>query len=320
MRLALDRLRAEKWIVLTLVHTMLPAGLAAQVRVMAVDGALGAWCALLNMLAVLFFNQTVTPRVPFLDRAAAGAALAWALLAMPGASFSAPSAQSAIAALIFLLLAAAFSAAALCAYLARRKTGQEVVLRFPLNSGRLMALQAGTLRMINAHRSSSTNPRKRGQSSAVDIVALGPAGLSALSLRPRYLEQFPIYGMPVLSPVTGVVTRLKNHIPDQAIGAIDQEHPFGNHVWLQWQTHDGPVEALLAHLRPGSILVRPGDRVRAGQQLGAVGNSGNSSEPHLHLHVQRKAPANGPLEADPVPISFEGIGLPYRNMLVDLRD
>jgi murein DD-endopeptidase MepM/ murein hydrolase activator NlpD len=44
--------------------------------------------------------------------------------------------------------------------------------------------------------------------------------------------------------------------------------------------------ALLGHLRRGSVRVRRGDRVRAGDLLGRVGNSGNSTEPHLHFHVQ----------------------------------
>ena len=183
-----------------------------------------------------------------------------------------------------------------------------------------MVLQAGTLRLINAHNASSSNPAMRGQSIAVDIVALGPLGLSAEGLRPRQLEQFPVYGMPVLSPATGIVTRVENHIANQVIGATDRKHALGNHVWLQWrEDREITMEGLVAHLQPGSVCVRPGDHVRAGQRIGAVGNSGNSSEPHLHLHVQRKASAPGSLEADPVPIRFEGLGLPYRNMLVDLR-
>jgi len=47
----------------------------------------------------------------------------------------------------------------------------------------------------------------------------------------------------------------------------------------------GGVYAALAHLRRGSVLVRPGDRVAAGQPLAACGNSGNSSEPHLHFQL-----------------------------------
>jgi murein DD-endopeptidase MepM/ murein hydrolase activator NlpD len=57
---------------------------------------------------------------------------------------------------------------------------------------------------------------------------------------------------------------------------------LGNHVVLDL---GGGVYAALAHLRRGSVLVRPGDRVAAGQPLAACGNSGNSTESHLHFQL-----------------------------------
>lgn len=305
--------------ILALVQLLVPIWLAVQVQIAAEGGALRAWCALLGMAAVLSFNQTVVPRVPPLDRIAAVVALAWALWAVLSVPPPETAMQSDPVALVSLAAAAGFAAAALCAYLARRGSGREIVLRFPFDRGRLMALQAGTLRLINAHMACLSKPEIRGQSFAVDLVALGPLGLSARSLRPRRVEQFPVHGLPVLSPAAALVTRVADHVPDQAIGDTDRDHPVGNHVWLEWEGAEGPVEALLAHLQPGSISVRPGDRVQPGQRLGAAGNSGNTSEPHLHLHVQRTATSTNPLEADPVPIRFEGLGVPYRNMLVDLR-
>ena len=47
--------------------------------------------------------------------------------------------------------------------------------------------------------------------------------------------------------------------------------------------------AVYAHLKPGSLGIRRGDKVRTGQVLGLCGNSGNSSEPHLHFHLQDNA-------------------------------
>lgn len=49
----------------------------------------------------------------------------------------------------------------------------------------------------------------------------------------------------------------------------------------------GSVLVKLAHLRPGTVTVATGDRVRAGQLLGEVGNSGDTTEPHLHLYAER---------------------------------
>ncbi len=57
----------------------------------------------------------------------------------------------------------------------------------------------------------------------------------------------------------------------------------GNYLVLM----SGPIYALFAHLRCGSLRVRPGDSVRAGEQIGAVGNSGISIQPHLHFQIMR---------------------------------
>jgi murein DD-endopeptidase MepM/ murein hydrolase activator NlpD len=53
--------------------------------------------------------------------------------------------------------------------------------------------------------------------------------------------------------------------------------------------HGNGEFSLLAHLRRGSVAVRPGATVAAGQKLGECGNSGNTSEPHLHYHLQNTA-------------------------------
>ncbi|MGB3306700.1 MAG: M23 family metallopeptidase [Thermomicrobiales bacterium] len=63
-------------------------------------------------------------------------------------------------------------------------------------------------------------------------------------------------------------------------------HPAGNHVVLQ--TADGEF-VFLAHMQKGSVRVSEGDTVRSGDLLGLVGNSGNTSKPHLHIHVQDTA-------------------------------
>ena len=75
--------------------------------------------------------------------------------------------------------------------------------------------------------------------------------------------------------------------------------PAGNHVVLDL----GHGEyALLAHMQRGSVRVRVGDRVRTGDVLGLTGNSGNSSEPHLHFHVQDRPGLFG--GARGLPVSF----------------
>jgi murein DD-endopeptidase MepM/ murein hydrolase activator NlpD len=73
-------------------------------------------------------------------------------------------------------------------------------------------------------------------------------------------------------------------------------HPLGNHVILNL---GGGRYALYAHLKTGSVRVEPGERVRQGQVLGNVGNTGSSTAPHLHFHVMD------------APSALASNGLPY---------
>lgn len=77
----------------------------------------------------------------------------------------------------------------------------------------------------------------------------------------------------------------------------------GNHVVIA-VGGTGPF-VLLAHLRRGSLLVRVGDRVRVGRQVAACGNSGNSTQPHVHVHVQVTDSIDWPT-ARGLPMAFEG--------------
>jgi hypothetical protein len=82
------------------------------------------------------------------------------------------------------------------------------------------------------------------------------------------------------------------------------------------QTARGVIK--LAHLQRGSVTVQPGDAIAAGEIVGRVGNSGNSSEPHLHVHAVREDPASPGTET-PVPILVDD-AFPVRNtILADRR-
>jgi hypothetical protein len=107
------------------------------------------------------------------------------------------------------------------------------------------------------------------------------------------------WSTPVYAPVDGTVVVAADGWPDReqlslipdTIGLVvpadvedaDDLRPFaGNHVVIE---ADGGYFVLLAHLRQGSIQVSRGDRVAAGDQLGEIGNSGRTLEPHLHLEL-----------------------------------
>lgn len=92
-----------------------------------------------------------------------------------------------------------------------------------------------------------------------------------------------IWGAEVTAPAAGVVERVKNFVPDNALGGCNYAENWGNYVVIRLDT-GGWV--LLAHLQQNSITVAPGGRIEVGSTIGRVGNSGRSPIPHLHLHLQ----------------------------------
>ncbi|HEY2855940.1 MAG TPA: M23 family metallopeptidase [Gemmatimonadaceae bacterium] len=115
------------------------------------------------------------------------------------------------------------------------------------------------------------------------------------------------YGNDALAVADGIVTEVKDGIPQNVPGLNSRAVPItletvgGNHVILDI---GGGHYAFYAHLQPGSIKVRTGERVKRGQLLGLVGNSGNSTEPHLHFHV---SDASSPLGSEGIPYAFEAL-------------
>ena len=96
-------------------------------------------------------------------------------------------------------------------------------------------------------------------------------------------EDYYCFDLPVVAPGDGVVVSVTNTVEDNAPGEMNPAQALGNHVVLD---HGNGEYSFLAHFRRGSVLVEKGQEVRAGELLGRCGNSGNSSEPHLHYHVQ----------------------------------
>jgi peptidase M23-like protein len=137
---------------------------------------------------------------------------------------------------------------------------------------------------------------------ALDFVRIVDGrGYDGDSKRP---ESWYGFGEPVLAPADGTVVSVSDAHPDEPIGQTGVTPAHGNHIVLEIGEDR---YAVLAHLRHGSARVSVGERVRLGQQIAAVGDSGNSLWPHLHFHVQ-----NGPDLDDQVrtvPIAFRDVAL-----------
>jgi hypothetical protein len=83
--------------------------------------------------------------------------------------------------------------------------------------------------------------------------------------------------------MSGIVESALDGLPDNPIGVLDKQNAPGNYVVIQTEANRF---VFIAHFQKGSICVRRGDFVTAGQLIGRCGNSGNSTAPHIHLHTQ----------------------------------
>jgi hypothetical protein len=164
-----------------------------------------------------------------------------------------------------------------------------------------------------------------GQTYAIDLVYWPDSSKAWRSVHSwplwRPPEAFPGFGQPIFAPADGLVVRTRGWWRDHwsrnswpallylflegsAREVLGPSALLGNHVVLD--LGDG-VCAALAHLKRGSITVNKGDLVQAGQQLAECGNSGNSSEPHIHFQLMdtpRTAFAAG------LPFCFAGREMP----------
>jgi murein DD-endopeptidase MepM/ murein hydrolase activator NlpD len=91
------------------------------------------------------------------------------------------------------------------------------------------------------------------------------------------------FGREILAPADGTVTDVISGVRDNVPGSMNPYSALGNAVFIQHRENEVSV---LAHLKLGSIKVKVGDKVKVGHLIGLCGNSGNSSEPHLHYHLQ----------------------------------
>lgn len=100
-------------------------------------------------------------------------------------------------------------------------------------------------------------------------------------------ESYFAFGKPILAAAAGKVVKIVNDIHDNSpVGTMNTKQIAGNHVIID---HGNGEFSYYAHLQKGSITVKVGDEVKAGDKLGKCGNSGNSSEAHLHFEVADSA-------------------------------
>jgi urea transporter len=96
-------------------------------------------------------------------------------------------------------------------------------------------------------------------------------------------EDYYCFGKPVIAPADGEVVAVENEVDDNPIGKVNLAKNWGNTVVIK---HTPNLYSQMSHLKKGSIKVKPGEQIKAGQIIGACGNSGRSPYPHLHFQLQ----------------------------------
>jgi murein DD-endopeptidase MepM/ murein hydrolase activator NlpD len=123
----------------------------------------------------------------------------------------------------------------------------------------------------------------------------------------------------VLAPAAGTVTFVLDGRPDLPIGSTDSRCQSGNNIVIDI---GGGRYLLMGHLSPGSIQVKVGDQVKLGQPIAKVGNSGNTSEPHLHIQAQSLGTGIGDIATTDIPAAIRTLHtypLMFSNMVLARR-
>ncbi len=175
---------------------------------------------------------------------------------------------------------------------------KRVELAFPLKTGQYFVLQGGKGLPTNLFHYSL-----RGAIYAMDIVKLNSWGGRANKVFSQRLEDYEIFNDTIYSPCAGRVLRAYSDNPDNIPPNMDRGPQNTNQVLLETDSS----YIFLAHMKKGSVVVHEGQWVKQGEALGCVGNSGFSSEPHLHIQAHAKTSPDVPwYMGQPLYISFNG--------------
>jgi len=177
----------------------------------------------------------------------------------------------------------------------------------PFGPGTYLVAHGGSNVMVNVHLKTLDTAVERfrpwqGQSRALDVFRISPLGIHKNGWLPSDPARYTTFGTPVVAPCDGEIAKVVDGREDMPVPVMDRDHMAGNYVAINC----GRFFVLLAHLRRGSVEVSSGDRVAVGDFLGTMGNSGNSSEPHLHVHAQRGLPEQAAFAGEPLALTIDG--------------
>ncbi len=173
---------------------------------------------------------------------------------------------------------------------------------------RACVMSGGLNNLVNQHNFGSDAPEDQAQIYGLDIIRIGPAGFRTradhrFNPKPKDYLAYNIFNTEVYAPCSGKVVWAENDQAEQAIGSTNREWTSGNGITLAC----GNIHVKLSHMKKDSLKVELGDRVEAGQPIGRIGNSGNTEEPHLHIHAETVIEPDNPwVHGEPAHMRFNG--------------
>jgi len=142
--------------------------------------------------------------------------------------------------------------------------------------GKWLVAWGGDTKELNQHHDVDN------QRFAFDFLGVGTDGNTRKG-NSNTNEDCHAFGREIVAPADGTVTDVITGVRDNVPGSMNPYSASGNAVFIKHREYEVSV---FAHLKLDSIAVKVGDKVKRGQTIGLCGNSGNSSEPHLHYHLQ----------------------------------
>jgi hypothetical protein len=187
----------------------------------------------------------------------------------------------------------------------RKKSAIEI--EFPFKQGNYLVTDGGNSRMsrlMNYHYYSAIHKRNKTSNSmlyATDIVKISGSKSGFL---PHANENYHIFNDTIYSPISGIVVRVINGIPDNQPFSGNYPYNTGNTVVIRKDN----LYCLLGHLKKDSIVVKEGDVVKSKDLIGSAGNSGWTERPHLHMQLIQSNSDNY--------WSGQGVGICYRKKVL----
>ena len=180
-------------------------------------------------------------------------------------------------------------------------------LSLPFQNGVYAVFEGGNGKaspLMNYHYTASIHKGagvNRSMKYAVDITRLGIWGNDAKGILPPENEEYGIFNEVVYSPFDGEVVDTVDQWPNNTPWSGEGPYNLGNHVLIRSED----VYVLMGHLQEGSLRVRAGDKVQKGQAIAKVGNSGWTTQPHLHIQSMKVSDGSF-WSTEGLPILFDG--------------